>query len=412
MLRKRDLAAAVAGNALEFYDFTTYAYFAIQIGDTFFPAKDAFTRLMLSLITFGGSFIMRPVGGAVIGRYADTVGRKPAMLFCFVVMGFSVLGVALTPSYASIGIAAPIIIVLLRLVQGFALGGDVGPTTSLLMEAAPPARRGLYGSLQFASQGLSTTFAGIAGVILANTLSAPQLTAFGWRIALGLGFVVVPIGFILRRNLPETLGAPERVTPIADTGVLRTAIAGLLIIMGSTTSFYVISFLSTYAQIVLHMRANIAFASTLIFGICNLVFSSLAGWLSDLWGRRPVMIWPRIILFVMTWPAFLLITRHPLRRASFGDGASWRSPRTGRRGALPPSPKAFMHAAAAQHDHGDDLCRRRRRFWRHDATDRDMAYAHNRRHARTRMVAHGDHGDVHRRASAAARDRAGQNREK
>ena len=309
-LRKRDVAGTVAGNALEFYDFTTYAYFAIQIGHTFFPTKDEFTGLMLALITFGGSFVMRPIGGFLIGRYADTNGRKPAMLLCFTLMGLGVLGLALTPSYASIGVAAPIIVVLLRLIQGFALGGDVGPTTALLMEAAPAERRGLYGSMQFASQGLSTTLAGIAGVVLASVLSAHQLETFGWRIALGLGALVVPLGFMLRRNLPETLPEhAEHPASIADPDVLRTAIAGLLVIMGSTTSFYVLAYMSTYAQIVLHMKTNISFAATLVFGICNVVFSSIAGWLSDLYGRRPVMIWPRIVLLFLTWPAFLVINR-------------------------------------------------------------------------------------------------------
>src|ERR1700761_3636335 len=155
-LRRRDLAAAVAGNALEFYDFTAYAFFAIQIGDTFFPAKDEFTRLMLTLVTFGGSFFLRPLGGAVIGRYAARAGRKPAMLLSFGLMGLGVLGLALTPSYAQIGIAAPIIVVAFRLLQGFALGGEVGPTTAFLLEVAPPEKRGLYGSLQFVGQGIST----------------------------------------------------------------------------------------------------------------------------------------------------------------------------------------------------------------------------------------------------------------
>jgi MFS transporter, MHS family, citrate/tricarballylate:H+ symporter len=311
-LRKRDLAAAVAGNALEFYDFTTYAFFAIQIGDTFFPAKDAFTRLMLTLVTFGASFLMRPVGAAVIGRYADRMGRKPAMLLSFGLMGAGVLGLALTPSYAQIGIAAPILIVLLRLVQGFALGGEVGPTTAFLLEVAPPERRGLYCSLQYVGQGISGAMAGVAGVILASVLSAAQLQQFGWRIAFGFGVLVVPLGFILRRNLPETLHVTD--TPAlpapSDSRIVRNAILGLLSIMGSTTGVYVLNYMATYSQNVLHLKANIAFAATFVFGMCNVVFSFLAGMLSDRIGRRPVMIWTRVILVFITWPAFLLITTH------------------------------------------------------------------------------------------------------
>src|ERR1700744_1392437 len=185
-LKKRHIAAAVIGNALEFYDFTTYGYFALQIGRTFFPAHDPFVSLMITLMTFGAGFIMRPIGAFVIGRYADRIGRKPAMIFSFALMGGGVLALALTPSYAQIGIAAPIIVVLIRLMQGFALGGDVGPTTAFLLEAAPVEKRGLYGSLQFASQGISTLLAGIAGVTLAHFLSPVQLDHFGWRIALAL----------------------------------------------------------------------------------------------------------------------------------------------------------------------------------------------------------------------------------
>ncbi|MGN6517323.1 MAG: MFS transporter [Rhizomicrobium sp.] len=309
-LKKRHLAAAVAGNALEFYDFTTCAYFAIQIGATFFPAKDAFIRLMLALITFGGSFIMRPVGAAVIGRYADRVGRKPAMMLSFGLMGAGILGLTLTPSYAQIGIAAPIIVVVLRLVQGFALGGDVGPTTAFLVEAAPAGKRGLYGTLQFTSQGFATVLAGLAGVILANLLNADELTRYGWRIAFLFGVLVVPFGLIVRRNLPETLETRHETASVPRRHIWRIAILGLLSIMGSTTGFYVLAYMSTYAQIVLHLKTNVSFAATLVFGICNVVISVIAGWLLDRTGRRPLMIWPRAAIILLTYPAFLLIIAH------------------------------------------------------------------------------------------------------
>ncbi|SRR5579885_590372 len=314
VLSKRHILAAVIGNALEFYDFTTYAYFAVQIGNAFFPSHDSFMSLMGALVTFGAGFVMRPVGGIVIGHYSDRVGRKPAMLLSFALMGAGVLGLALTPSYATIGIAAPIIVVVIRMVQGFALGGDVGPTTAILLEAAPPARRGLYGALQFSSQGLATLLAGIAGVVLANLLDAAQLQSFGWRIAFALGAIVLPVGLIVRRQLPETLHAetPEalsRVPPPRE--VIRTAILGLCMIMGATTGFYVVSYLSTYAQTVLHLAVNVSFTSTLMFGAINLVFSTLAGIASDRWGRKPVMIGLRIAMLVAIYPAFFLLVNRP-----------------------------------------------------------------------------------------------------
>ncbi len=312
LLRKRHLAAAVTGNALEFYDFTTYAYFATQIGQSFFPFHDHFMNLMASLITFGVGFVARPIGAVVIGRYADKVGRKPAMLLSFILMGAGLIGVALTPSYATIGIAAPVIVVLLRLVQGFALGGDVGPTTSFLLEAAPPNRRGLYGSLQFASQGLSTLAAGLVGFVLASFLEPGQLVDFGWRIAFLLGAVILPIGFIIRRTLPETLHdeAPADMQSRAEPRIWRSAILGLIMIMGSTTGFYVLAYMSTYAQTVLNMKTNVAFAATIVFGLCNIIFSLIAGGLSDRIGRKTLMLWPRVLLLLAAYPAFLLITQN------------------------------------------------------------------------------------------------------
>jgi MFS family permease len=311
-LKKRHVAAAVIGNALEFYDFTTYAYFALQIGRTFFPAHDPFVSLIITLMTFGAGFIMRPVGAFVIGRYADRIGRKPTMIFCFALMGGGVLALAFTPSYAAIGIAAPIIVVLIRLVQGFALGGDVGPTTAFLLEAAAIEKRGLYGSLQFTSQGLATLLAGIAGVVLAHFLTPSQLDHFGWRIALALGALIVPVGLAMRRSLPETLPEISQSLPAPPkTDVARIVVLGLLLIMGGTTGVYVLNYMATYAQNTLHLSASAAFASTLTFGIASTVFPVIAGRLSDRMGRRPVTIWSRLGMTLAVYPAFLVVTHWP-----------------------------------------------------------------------------------------------------
>lgn len=170
LIKKRHIAAVVTGNALEFYDFVTYSFFAVYIGRAFFPESLTRFSLLASLATFGVGFVMRPVGAYVIGRTGDRVGRKPAMLLSFSLMGFGIAGLALTPSYARIGVAAPMLVVLFRLMQGFALGGEVGPTTAFLIEAAPPERRGLYASLQYTTQDLAVLVAGLIGLGLANTL--------------------------------------------------------------------------------------------------------------------------------------------------------------------------------------------------------------------------------------------------
>ena len=297
----------MAGNALEFYDFTTYAFFAVQIGHAFFPAKTPFISLMLSLATFGVGFVSRPIGALVIGRYGDRAGRKPAMLLSFALMGASILALALTPSYAMIGPAAPAIVLLVRLVQGFALGGDVGPTTAFLMEAAPAARRGLFGGGQIGSQGVATLAAGMVGVGLSSFLDPASIDAWGWRAAMLLGAAILPFGLVLRMSLPETLPrSPASAAPAGEPQVvrLRIVICGLLAISAATISTYVTNYMTTYASASLHMKGQLAFSATVVAGLCVAVFSLVGGALSDRFGRRALMIWPRAALLMAIWPAF------------------------------------------------------------------------------------------------------------
>ena len=174
-VQPRVVAATVAGNALEFFDFTTYAFFAVYIGQTFFPADEPLVTVMLSVAVFGVGFITRPLGGLLIGAFADRAGRKPAMLLTIALITVGTIGMALTPSYASIGLAAPIIVIACRLVQGLALGGEVGPSTTYLIEIAPPGRRGLYGSWQLASQGIASLAAGVVGIVLTLALTVMTL---------------------------------------------------------------------------------------------------------------------------------------------------------------------------------------------------------------------------------------------
>src|ERR1700754_2974903 len=190
---------------LEFYDFITYSFFAIQIGKTFFPTQSEYGSLMLSLATFGAGFVTRPIGGIVLGIYSDRVGRRPAMLLSFALMGGAILLLALTPSYNSIGIAAPVIAIIARMVQGFALGGEVGPTTAYLIEIAPPERRGLVVAWQPTSQEIAATTGALVGVILSKTMSPDMLDTTGWRVAFLIGAACLPFGLWMRRTLPETV---------------------------------------------------------------------------------------------------------------------------------------------------------------------------------------------------------------
>lgn len=314
---RRHILAAVVGNALEFYDFITYAYFAIQIGRAFFPAGNAFANLMLSLATFGAGFITRPIGGLVIGAYADRVGRRAAMMLSFGLMGGSIVALALIPPYAMIGAAAPVLAVTARMVQGFALGGEVGPNTAYLMEAAAPHRRGLAVAWQGASQQIASITGALVGLTLAASLSHAALEAYGWRIAFLIGALTLPMGLILRRTMPETLHAPESrpaSTGRSGHGVLdiirgnaRILGLGICAIAAATISTYVINYMTTYAQNTLHMRSDVAFAATLVPNVVGLISVLAGGWLSDRFGRRPVMLWGRALSLLVVMPIFYWI---------------------------------------------------------------------------------------------------------
>jgi MFS transporter, MHS family, citrate/tricarballylate:H+ symporter len=306
----RKVVAVGVGNALEFYDFLTFSFFAIQIGDSFFPASQTSHGLLYSLATFGVGFLTRPLGGVVIGMYGDRVGRKPAMVLSFALMGACILGLALTPSYAQIGIAAPILLVTFRLLQGFALGGEVGPTTAFLVEAAPPHRRGLYVSLQFMTQDLAVLAAGLAGFVLTTWLTPAALDAWGWRVAFLIGAAIVPIGLQMRRNLPDTLHDTDRpaTTPEQRRVPVRLILLALMLMMAVTIYLYGLDYITTYAQDSLHMTPAAAFGATMMVGLCAVVADPVSGLLSDRIGRRPVMLGAVVILVLLLVPAYMVMT--------------------------------------------------------------------------------------------------------
>ncbi|MET0971413.1 MAG: MFS transporter [Tardiphaga sp.] len=313
----RATLAVTIGNMLEFYDFITYSFFAIQIGNTFFPSHGPFGSLMLSLATFGAGFLTRPIGAMVIGSYSDRAGRRPAMVLSFTMMGCAIVVLALTPSYASIGIAAPVIVIAARLVQGFSLGGEVGPTTAYLIEAAPLHKRALAVAWQPASQQIAATAGAGVGMLLSLVMSTEALDAYGWRIAFLLGAVCIPFGLSMRMRLPETLhldepapaaGAPA---PRVDglRGNARLMMLGLAILASGTIITYVTQYMTTYAKNTLHVASSLAFATTVVSNALGFVGVLLGGWLADRYGRRPIMIWPQLIALLLTYPVFVWIVQ-------------------------------------------------------------------------------------------------------
>lgn len=317
----KQIGAIVVGNALEFYDFLTFSFFAVQIGATFFPSSNPTSSLLATLATFGAGFLTRPLGAFVIGRMGDKHGRKPAMLLTFGLMGVAILGLSLTPSYAQIGIIAPILVIGFRLLQGFALGGEVGPSTAFLLEAAPPHRRGFYVSFQLMSQGVAVLASGVAGVTLSNLLSPEDLTHWGWRVAFLIGALIVPFGLILRRSLSETLHIEEQPTAAGappQTLPVRVIVLSIAIMGAATICNYIVTYMSTYAQSVLSMPSSIAFGATVTHGLIMALFAMVGGLLADRFGPRPIMILPLVALAIVAAPAFHFLEQTRTSTALYG----------------------------------------------------------------------------------------------
>jgi len=315
-ISRKAVAAAVAGNALEFYDFVLYAYFAIYIGHAFFPIAGEFGSLLASVATFGVGFFTRPLGSVLIGAFADRAGRKPALILTVVLITVGTLGIAATPGYATIGIAAPIIVVVCRLLQGLALGGEVGPATALLLEMAPRGRRGYYTSWQLASQGLAVALGGLFGVIVSASMSPQDLASWGWRLPFLFSLVLVPVAITIRRSLPETLGHHEGASTAQIVGTVfrqqrRWVVLGILLMMSGVVSSQFGNFMATYAIKALKLPPAVAQSSVLLAGLLTFAGALFAGWLSDRHGRKALMLLPRAALMLAIVPMLMWLHGTP-----------------------------------------------------------------------------------------------------
>ncbi|REE07366.1 putative MFS family arabinose efflux permease [Paraburkholderia sp. BL27I4N3] len=306
-----DVIAVVAGNALEFYDFTVYAFFAVFIGKAFFPAFSATSQVIASVAVFGVGFVARPIGGIVIGAYADRAGRKAALSLTIGLMALGTAIIAFTPTYGSIGMAAPLLVVAGRLLQGLSAGGEMGPATTYLLEVATDQRRGFYTSWQMATQGLAALLGGLVGYVVSSTLSADALSSWGWRLPFVLGLLIAPVGLYIRRRLHETLDAD---TAVKGTGELMSAIfrghrSDLLlsccVLIGPTVTVYVVGhYMTTYGMRVLHLPTSTSMLVGLMTGSVGLVAPLAAGMIYD---RRPgtrMMVVPQCLSVLSIVPLF------------------------------------------------------------------------------------------------------------
>jgi MFS family permease len=317
MAPAKRITAAVLGNALEFYDFTVFAAFAVFIGHAFFPTHNPYASVMLSVATFGVGFVTRPLGGIVIGAYADRAGRKPAMTLTIWLMAIGSAAIGILPTYDQIGVAAPILLVLARLLQGFSTGGEMGPATTYIVESAPAARKSLFGSWQLSSQNIGVLIGGIVGFILARLLPDSALSSWGWRIPFLLGILIAPVGIYIRNQLEETLDTSRAhesgKAVVADLfkRQWKPLLLGFLLIPGATIAQYFMIYATTFAISTLHMPSSVAFGSNMVIGISGVIFALVGGWLGDRFGLKAISFWPRLVLMVIAYPAVLLVVHNP-----------------------------------------------------------------------------------------------------
>ncbi len=300
-----------SGNFLEMYDFMVFGYYAAAIGRAFFPTGSPFSSLMLSLMTFGAGFLMRPLGAVVLGAYADRHGRRAGLLLTLSLMSLGIVSIAFTPGYARIGLVAPLLVLCGRLLQGFSAGMELGGVSVYLAEIATPGHKGFYVSWQSGSQQVAVMFAALVGVLLSNGLSPQQMLSFGWRIPLLVGCAILPFLFRLRRSLQETdefIARKERPSIAQILESLRrnwrVVLVGTLMVTMTTVSFYMITaYTPTFGTAELHLAAIDSLIVTLCVGASNLFWLPIMGSLSDRVGRRPLLFGCTILMLVSAYPA-------------------------------------------------------------------------------------------------------------
>lgn len=306
--------ATSVGNALEWFDIAIYGFFAVYIARNFFPSNSDTASMLLTFGTFGASYLIRPIGGMVIGAYADKHGRKAALTLSVAFMMLGTALIALMPNYAHIGVLAPIGIFLARLIQGFSAGGEFGPSTALLIEHAPH-RRGFLASWQFATQGVATLMAAAFGFGLATYMTPADLSAWGWRVPFFFGLLIGPVGLYLRAVLED---APEFTESTRNEAPLREVLSQqkrlVLISIGaltvSTAVNYLLQYIPTFAIRELHLTSATGFAATMVGGAILSIVTPFAGHLSDRIGRRKQMTVVAVLLALTAYPAFRFAVEH------------------------------------------------------------------------------------------------------
>lgn len=309
------IAAATVGNALEWFDILVYGYFATTIAAVFFPNSNPVVSLLLTFGSFGLSYLARPFGAVILGAYADRAGRKAALALSIRLMVIGTAVLALMPSYAAIGLIAPLAVFAARLLQGFAVAGEFGSSTAFMIEHSAN-RKAFFSSWQFSGQQMAKFLAALFGVGLSTAISSQQLHSWGWRIPFLFGLLVGPVGIYIRRKVdetPEFLHTTHTRTPVLE--VFATEKMGLVLGAGlvavGTASTYFSLYMPTYATTRLHLPPAIGYIVTIVLALISMVLCPVAGHIADKIGHTRMMLPAAILMLLSYYPIFLLITRHP-----------------------------------------------------------------------------------------------------
>ncbi|EOA05873.1 MFS transporter [Herbaspirillum frisingense] len=308
-----------SGNFLEQFDFFLFGFYATHISKVFFPTSSDFASLMLTFAVFGAGFLMRPLGAIVLGAYIDEVGRRKGLIVTLSIMASGTILIACVPGYASIGLLAPLLVLIGRLLQGFSAGAELGGVSVYLAEMATPGRKGFYTAWQSASQQIAIVMAALMGYALNLWLDATQIAAWGWRIPFFVGCLIVPFIFLLRRSLQETEAFKARAHRPALGEVYRTmlanwktVIAGMLLVAMTTTTFYLITvYTPTFGKSVLKLSTQASLVVTLLVGLSNFFWLPIGGMVSDRIGRRPVLLSITVLAILTAYPALSWLAAAP-----------------------------------------------------------------------------------------------------
>jgi MFS family permease len=309
----------VCGNFLEMYDFMVFGYYAGAVGEAFFPSESETASLLFALMTFGAGFLMRPLGAIVLGAYTDKLGRRRGLILTLSLMSLGTVLLACVPGYARIGVAAPLLVLCGRLLQGLSAGVELGSVSVYLAEIATPRTKGFWVSWQSASQQVAVVFTAVVGLLLARWMEPAALRSWGWRVPFFIGLSLVPFIFVLRRSLKEsTEFAAKKVHPTVRE-ILRTLVAhfgvicaGTMMVVMTTVCFYLITaYTPTFGKNVLHLSAEDSLLVTVCVGASNFVWLPLGGALSDRVGRRPILLFASGLAVVSAYPILAWLVAQP-----------------------------------------------------------------------------------------------------